>query len=546
MDVRRLGPSRYFPRHLGIVVGLIITTILAACGDNGETRVDEPVIGDAPALRAHTSQTAIDNRVIDIEELVDIGEMLFATSFNTLDGAGRPETTDISASNFRPRRVFPDNFNRISGPDANSCLACHNLPRSAGGGDNAANVFLLANELPFVNFDGAEGDDFREHTLKTVGVERSAIGIFGSGYIELLAREMTVDLEGIVTNAREEAKGTGSPVSRDLLTKGVSFGRITARPDGTLDTSQVEGVDDDLVIKPFMQKGVVVSLREFAVKAMNQHFGMQASENFGDGLDADRDGVIDELSRGDLTALVIFQATLPVPGQLLPAHAEAQAAVERGRVMFSTLGCNVCHIPELRLETPIFTEPNPFNPPGKLQATDVSNPFAVDLTSEGPLPRLRAQSDGSVMVPAFTDLKRHDMGPQLNNDVLEQNGVPTNEWLTRKLWGFANEPPYLHHGRATLISEAILVHGGDAQEARDAFDALSADDQAAVVEFLKTLQVLPEESTSPVITAGETNSGGLTNWGAIGGGIGAALLVLAALGVFAVIRRRPSKVGDAD
>ena len=533
-------------RRLGIVSGLIATAILVACGDSGETPVGEPVIGDAPALRAHTSQTAIDNREISLKEIVERGDRLFAISFNTLDGAGRPETTDTSASNFRPRRIFPENMNRISGPDANSCLACHNLPRRAGGGDNAANVFVLANELPFVNFDGDEGDGFREHTLKTVGVERNPIGLFGSGYIEMLAREMSVDLEGVVISAREEARATSSLVTRDLLTKSVSFGQITARPDGTLDTSNVEGVDDDLVIKPFMQKGVVVSLREFAVKAMNQHFGMQASESFGDGLDADRDGVIDELSRGDLTALVIFQATLPVPGQVIPAHPEAEAAAEQGKEMFSTLGCNICHVPELRLVTPIFTEPNPFNPPGKLQATDVSNPFAVDLTSEGSLPRLREQSDGSVMVPAFTDLKRHDMGPQLNNDELEQDGVPTNVWLTRKLWGFANEPPYLHHGRASLISEAILVHGGEAQGARDAFAALPADDQAAVVEFLKTLQVLPEESTSPVIAAGETGSESGTNWGAIGGGIGAGVLVIVALGAFTITRRRASKAGNAD
>ena len=73
------------------------------------------------------------------------------------------------------------------------------------------------------------------------------------------------------------------------------------------------------------------------------------------------------------------------------------------------------------------------------------------------------------MVPVFTDLKRHDMGDVLNNETLEEEMVPTDQWLTRKLWGFANEPPYLHHGRATLISEAILAHGGEAQASRDAF-----------------------------------------------------------------------------
>jgi len=97
-----------------------------------------------------------------------------------------------------------------------------------------------------------------------------------------------------------------------------------------------------------------------------------------------------------------------------------------------------------------------------------------------------------VLVPAFTDLKRHDMGPALDTEKLVQAGVPTSEWITRKLWGFASEPHFLHHGRATLISEAILAHGGEGQAARDAFAALPEKAQDEIVEFLKTLQVLPE------------------------------------------------------
>jgi hypothetical protein len=58
------------------------------------------------------------------------------------------------------------------------------------------------------------------------------------------------------------------------------------------------------------------------------------------------------------------------------------------------------------------------------------------------------------------------------------------------LWGFANEPPYFHHGLYTTIREAIVAHAGEATAARAAYDALSTYDQDCVVEFLKTLQVL--------------------------------------------------------
>jgi hypothetical protein len=312
------------------------------------------------------------------------------------------------------------------------------------------------------------------------------------------------------------------------MAKGVRFGRITARPNGTVDTSEVDGVDDDFIIKPIQAKGHIVSLREFAVKAMNSHFGMQATERFGS--DADGDGVVDELTPGDITALMIFMATMPPPGRVMPSNPDAIAAVEKGEELFSGIGCAVCHILELPLANPVFTEPGPFNPAGKLQISDVSRLFSVDLTTEGPQPRLRRQTDGTVMVPAFTYLKRHDMGELLDNETVVQEGIPPEQWMTRKLWNFASEPPYLHHGRATLISEAILAHGVEAQTARDAFSTLPKADQDAVVEFLKTLQVLPENSTALTVTAGEVEKDAGTGTVVLGAAIAVFLLAAAAGG----------------
>lgn len=105
-------------------------------------------------------------------------------------------------------------------------------------------------------------------------------------------------------------------------------------------------------------------------------------------------------------------------------------------------------------------------------------------------------------VPAFTDLKLHDIcfGPDdPNGEPLDMQQAPgSNEFfggnrkfLTRKLWGAANEPPYFHHGRFTTLREAILAHAGDALASRTAFTSLPASDQAALIEFLKSLQVLP-------------------------------------------------------
>ena len=66
---------------------------------------------------------------------------------------------------------------------------------------------------------------------------------------------------------------------------------MTVLPDGRVDPTEIEGVDWDLIIKPFHQKGAVVSLREFTNNAMNHHHGIQSVERFGEGIDADQDGV---------------------------------------------------------------------------------------------------------------------------------------------------------------------------------------------------------------------------------------------------------------
>ncbi|MCB0183819.1 MAG: hypothetical protein KDE31_06125, partial [Caldilineaceae bacterium] len=118
--------------------------------------------------------------------------------------------------------------------------------------------------------------------------------------------------------------------------------------------------------------------------------------------------------------------------------------------------------------------------------------------------------DGMVLVPAFTDLKLHDItsGPDdPNAEPLDMNQplgslgffAGNRRFLTRKLWGVANEPPYFHHGLFTTMREAVLAHDGEALEQRQHFEKLSVDEQATVIEFLKSLQVLPPGTKDLII-----------------------------------------------
>ena len=149
----------------------VLALLTVACARPAETAAPsetDAAIGESGVLNGHTLQSEIDGRKLTLAQIVERGESLFTASFNALDGAGRPETTDVGVNNFRPPHTFPDNFNRISGPDANSCLGCHNQPRAGGAADNAANVFVLADRLHFVNFDYANEDMRRQRRWQHV------------------------------------------------------------------------------------------------------------------------------------------------------------------------------------------------------------------------------------------------------------------------------------------------------------------------------------------------------------------------------------------
>jgi len=75
---------------------------------------------------------------------------------------------------------------------------------------------------------------------------------------------------------------------------------------------------------------------------------------------------------------------------------------------------------------------------------------------------------------------------------------PTEEFLTRKLWDAGNTDPYWHRGDLTTMTEAIYFHRGEARASRDAFFDLPEKDRDAIIEFLRTLQVLPPGSP-PVV-----------------------------------------------
>jgi hypothetical protein len=239
---------------------------------------------------------------------------------------------------------------------------------------------------------------------------------------------------------------------------------------------------------------------------------MQAEERVGAGLDQDGDGFVNELTRADITAATLFQAAMAVPGRVIPNHPVLQAAILNGEALFATIGCASCHIPSLPLNNWMYTEPNPYNPAGNLRLGDVPT-FTMDLTDRGlPSPRL-TPVNGVIQVAAFTDFKLHDIcsGPSDPNvEAIDQNqpaGSPgffggNRYFVTKRLWSAGSSPNHFHHGKFTTIRESILAHAGEAQPSKTHFANLNSYDQGSIIEFLKTLKVLPPEAMALIVDEG--------------------------------------------
>jgi CxxC motif-containing protein (DUF1111 family) len=93
----------------------------------------------------------------------------------------------------------------------------------------------------------------------------------------------------------------------------------------------------------------------------------------------------------------------------------------------------------------------------------------------------------------FTDMLLHDMGSKLDDGYTEGTAL-TSEWRTPALWGLGlsqnsqgGELFLMHDGRAKSIEEAILMHGGEGQQASGNFQQLNTSEKNQLLKFLQSL-----------------------------------------------------------
>ena len=396
-----------------------------------------------------------------------------------------------------------------------SCAACHGRPRgSAGAGGVVA----------------------------TRPDSRDAPHLFGLGLKEMLADEITGDLRRIRAVAIADALATHAPVTRELRSKGIVYGAITARADGTLDLARVSGVDGDLRVRPFFAHGGKFTIREFIIGALNDEMGLQAvdTELIGakaggrfvtpsgmviDGAidqvdsppvahagdDADLDGIANEIPSSVVDYLEFY-----LLNYFKPATYRITAASERGRHLFDRIGCGTCHVANLTVDRDRRVADVQTNYDDKrglfngLFATATPLFDSVDDRSGHP-PLKQARGRAFVVKNIYTDFRRHDLGPNFHER--DYDGSTRRMFVTAALWGVATTAPYGHDGRSINLTEVILRHGGEAQNARDRFARLPDLSQGHIVDFLNTLVLFPPDDTASNLNPANPAAGGFPQYG---------------------------------
>lgn len=357
---------RQVTRMLGIGASLLI--IATGCSSIA-SRVHQPLADQRNLIdEVRHSQDDINANAVPFEELFYAGKHIFSNRFTTEDhygeGATGPRRSKYMMAN---RENYP--FLRFNGLDSQSCLECHlaigfapqmnysdekpkirfakQLGFTGGGAGFASNAFGLENFGCMPAGENCNPDD------PTNGVIRNPPHAFGAGYTQTLAEEMTWDLQGKIAEAK-----ANPGVMVDLMTKGISFGKIAADASGNLDLSQVVGISDDLVVRPFQWRGIASNLRNFIRDAMNFHFSVQPKELLETNPEKnDDDQLKDEILEGDISAVATFLAFLRPPTE--SSEGLDELTVQEGREAFMKADCASCHTPSLTIESPYATIRDP-------------------------------------------------------------------------------------------------------------------------------------------------------------------------------------------
>lgn len=210
-----------------------------------------------------------------------------------------------------------------------------------------------------------------------------------------------------------------------------------------------------------------------------------------------------DLSNRELALVEFYNRTLGVPARrgYNRDTKEWDDNLVQGRKLFFQTGCVNCHTAR--------------HVTGEAAGSELGE---LTLTGLEPNAKPIAMLSNQTIFP-YTDLLLHDMGGSCQvtredaagvscdggeqcyyvqrceglADGFIQGEASGSEWKTPPLWGIGlvqtvnPKSTFLHDGRARTIEEAVLWHGGEAEQIKQKFMSLKADERKQILAFLQSL-----------------------------------------------------------
>ena len=290
---------------------------------------------------------------------------------------------------------------------------------------------------PIIKIDNLNYGEFNESTTFSARIAQPMIGL---GLIENISDQSLLMNEDIDDTNKDGVSGKANKVW-DIQKEKLEIGRFgwkAAQPSVYQQTADAFYHDMGLSNKLYSNPFNCTSKQEECTKAISGN-----SEEYDDL----------EVSSDQLDLVTFYSSQLGVPARR-SINAEN---VKKGKEIFFALNCNSCHVES-------FT--------------------TGDFGSH-------ANLNNQIIYP-YSDFLLHDMGESLSDGVSEFF-AQGSEWRTPPLWGIgltsivSDEYGYLHDGRARTIEEAILWHGGEANEIIQNYKKLKKNEVNQLLSFINSL-----------------------------------------------------------
>ena len=326
-------------------------------------------------------------------------------------------------------RLFDGNFTEENGLspqfNADSCRACHQDPVIGGAGGLDVNILRL-------DWLDEQGYSAPPASPGSTVLMRSTLP--HTLPTEISDWEWSDNNDGTSNHLIIEARQPPSLLGLGKI-ESISQASILENEDpNDLDGNGISGrahwlTDDHL--GRFGWKAQISSIEDFVADALLQEIGITIHPSISEfTIEEDFDACEDpEFIEEDVEALKFFVYQLAQP----PSEIETTSSI------FTNAECSACHVPSL---------------------------------------------DG---IRLYSDLLLHDMGYDQTSVVNHDVYALPSEFRTPPLWGIRTTAPYMHNGSAETLHDAILQHGGEAQNSIEIYQNLSFTQQEELINFLEKL-----------------------------------------------------------